>query len=191
MTKAESYFIEQITPLVHRVKEHRLEVSKAKKIKGYLKELEEIEDEYIKYIRDIERLCFMVQSLHKGEVPDKRDFQTSKAADLTNAKLAERGKPKTPTAAITYELFKEGKSVQEIAKDRALVVGTIEGHLAQYVENGSIQINELVPSNKVDQIMKVLASDAVGLNEIKSQLPKNYTFGEIKLVMAHQKSKTS
>lgn len=187
LSKAKDYFVAQLTPLAERVRQHRLEVSKAKKIKGYSKELEGIEDEFIKYIRDIERIYFLVQSLHDGKTPLKNELTSSKASELTHSKLVDGKKTKTPTAEITYQLFKDGKNITEIAKERGLVEGTIEGHLAQYVENGSIDIHELVQEKKVTKIMTVLASDAVGLNEIKSKLPKSYSYGEIKMVIAHSK----
>lgn len=188
VTKAKDYFIDQLAPLAQRVKEQRKSISKEKKIKGYSKELEGLEDHFIKKIRDIERMFFLVGSLEEGKTPDQSTFQNSVARELSKAKVTEKKKDKTPTAQITYDLYKQGKSIKAISEERGLVEGTIEGHLAQYIENGTIPIEELVEEKKVIKILKVLESDAVGLNEIKTKLPANYSYGEIKMVIAHQKA---
>ena len=73
------------------------------------------------------------------------------AAKEENPKRERKEKPleeKTPTNIITYNLFKEGKSMVEIAKERNLAIGTIEGHLSSFVANGEIDINEMVSEEK-------------------------------------------
>ncbi len=40
------------------------------------------------------------------------------------------------TYSVTLELLREGKSLEEIARIRDLVIGTIEGHLARLIEQG-------------------------------------------------------
>ncbi len=184
--KAKTYFLEVLSPIAEKIQKQRQLVSKEKKVKVYLKELGELEDAFIKKIRDIERMSFLVTTLKTGETPS---FKPSTSQELTQRKLVTSKVPKDkkPTALITYELFQQGKSIKEIAHERNLVTGTIESHLAQYVENGTIPIEDLVDAKKVNQIVQVLESDAVGLAEIKSKLPKSYSYGEIKLVIAHQK----
>lgn len=44
--------------------------------------------------------------------------------------------PRIDTATVTYNLFKEGKSIQDIADERGLNVRTIEGHLLKCYEMG-------------------------------------------------------
>ena len=192
LEKARDYFLNILAPTVTNIQEHRKSVSKQKKVKAYLKELTEVEDAFIKQIREIERMSVLVNSLKNGKIPSNDQMLDTTSAKLSKAKAdsAKTAKDKTPTAEISYELFKQGKTINEISEQRGLVIGTIEGHLAQYVENGAISIQELVSEKKVEKIMKVITSDAVGLGEIKSKLPKDYTYGEIKLVMAHVKSES-
>ena len=185
--KAQAYFLDRLKPIAEKIQTHKKTVSEKKKVKGYLKELGEIEDGIIKQIREIERMYFVVSSLSQGKIPEKEPA-TSVATKLTQTKVETKKASKTPTSEITFKLFKSGKTIEEISEERGFVISTIEGHLAQYVESGNIPINELVKENRVEKIMKVLESDAVGLGEIKSKLPKDYSFGEIKLVLAHQKA---
>lgn len=184
--KAQSYFLEILSPIAEKVQAHRQNVSKEKKVKAYLQELTDLEEAYIKKIRDIERMSYLVKTLKTGKAPS---FTPSASQLLTQKKLKDSTpqKDKKPTALITYELYQQGKGIKEIANERNLVAGTIESHLAQYVENGTIPIEDLVDPKKVKKIVGVLESDAVGLSEIKSKLPKNCSYGEIKLVIAHHK----
>ena len=188
LKKAKDYFLAILSPTTEKIQTHRQAVTKEKKVKAYLKELDALEDHFIKKIRDIERICFLANTLKSGESPDS-GFTPESASQLLKNKLnKETPKDKTPTAAITYELYRQGKTIEQIANIRNLVTGTIEGHLAKYVEKGGIPIHDLVEEKKVQKIMEVLGSEAVGLGEIKSKLPKSYTYGEIKLVIAYTKS---
>ena len=58
-------------------------------------------------------------------------------------------KPKTPTRQISFEMWQEGKTIEQIAAERGYVVSTIEGHLTPYVESGDIAIEKLVNSEAI------------------------------------------
>lgn len=94
-------------------------------------------------------------------------------------------KNKIDTKAESFKLYKEGKRVEEIAKERNLTQQTIEGHLAHYVSSGEININELVSREKVlliEPIAKTFSGKS--LTPIKEKLGRDVSFGEIKLVIA-------
>ena len=68
------------------------------------------------------------------ETHDRQAF-----SPLTNfaSPTSKRPKPATnPTAQVTLELYRSGKSIPEIAAERGLVETTIEGHLATAITNG-------------------------------------------------------
>lgn len=95
------------------------------------------------------------------------------------------GEKKVDTKAETYKLFCEGKSIQEIAKERSLTVQTIEGHLAHYVEAGEIEIEKLVSRERIDSITKAAKDgNERSLAILKEKLGQGFGFGEIKLVLA-------
>ena len=94
-------------------------------------------------------------------------------------------KNKIDTKAESFRLYKEGKHVEEIAKERNLTQQTIEGHLAHYVSTGEINISELVSREKVlliEPVAKALSGKS--LTPIKEKLGREISFGEIKLVIA-------
>ena len=91
--------------------------------------------------------------------------------------------PKKDTKQISYELYLQGKDINEIAQERGLVATTIEGHLAHYVGTGLLDIEELVAEKKIAVIMQ--AFDEKGkesLKLIKEHLGDEFSYGEIRLV---------
>jgi hypothetical protein len=101
-------------------------------------------------------------------------------------------KPKVDTKAESFKLYKEGMTVDEIAKTRNFTIQTIEGHLSHYVSNGEINIEELVSREKLLLIEPVIKNFAGGsIAPIKQKLGSDIGFGEIKLVLAWQEFQKS
>ncbi len=69
---------------------------------------------------------------------------------LTEKKIAK--KVKEETKKISYDLFREGKTIAQIAEERKLSINTIEGHLAYYVGTGEIPIGKFVSQEITDLI---------------------------------------
>ena len=94
-------------------------------------------------------------------------------------------KKKGETQAESFSLFRSGLTVEEIAEHRNLKRTTIETHLAQYIETGELELDELVPDEKVERIKPVaMRSDLKTLTEIKRELGDEVSFGEIRMVIA-------
>ena len=98
----------------------------------------------------------------------------------------EKSAPKPDTKLESLKLYKEGKSVTEIASTRNLAVSTIESHLAHYVRTGEVSIDELVSREKIVLIEPALNSFDGSFAPIKERLGNDVSYGEIKLVMAHR-----
>jgi uncharacterized protein YpbB len=100
--------------------------------------------------------------------------------------------PKIDTKAETFKLYKNGKTVSEISKERNLTNQTIEGHLAYYVQKGQINIDDLVSREKIVLIEPIVKRFSGGsITPIKEKLGSDISFGEIRLVLAwveHRKS---
>ncbi len=111
------------------------------------------------------------------EKPAKRERKEKKTTTNSN---------KVDSKLQSYTLFKEGKTVAEIAATRNLALQTIEGHLAYYVSLGEIKIEELVSREKIVIIEPALEGHdkTLGLTPIKEKLGNEISFGEIRLVVA-------
>jgi uncharacterized protein YpbB len=94
-------------------------------------------------------------------------------------------KKKGDTHAESFRMYKEGKSVTDIAKERNLTVNTIEGHLAKFVRQGDISIHELVSREKFVLIESALEDfDGISVVPVKQKLGEGISYSEIRLVMA-------
>lgn len=94
------------------------------------------------------------------------------------------------TKRQTFKLFTEGHSIEKIAELRNLSRTTIEGHLTFYVQQGILSIEQVMDPAKITAIQ--LAVEKIGgkiLTPIKESLGEEYTFSEIRYVMAHLESK--
>lgn len=119
-------------------------------------------------------------------------FDSSATPKKKSARKIKEEKPKkvkVDTKLQTFKLFTSGKSIKEIANERSLTVGTIENHLAHYVEQGELNINDIVTPQHQKIIRGIIRSfdKAYALSEVKSLLPPDYSYAEIKLVIADMK----
>lgn len=92
--------------------------------------------------------------------------------------------PKTPTREISYNLYKQGMTLEQIAAERGLVKDTIAGHLASYVKEGKIGLRALISSaheKKIRDFMKA-HPELEHFSEIKEALGAGIDYYEIKLV---------
>ena len=90
------------------------------------------------------------------------------------------------TQLETLDLFTKGKGIEEIAKARELVVGTVVEHLCFLISKGLIKnIDALVDKKKQEKIFKAIKKVGVEkLTPIKEELGEEISFDEIKIVRA-------
>ncbi len=91
----------------------------------------------------------------------------------------------TDTKTQSFNLFKQGKTITEIAKERNFAVSTIEGHLAYFIGTGQINIDEMVGIEK--QIEVKAAIEKLGAENYKTifdELKGIYSYSEIRMVAA-------
>ncbi len=98
-------------------------------------------------------------------------------------------KPKKPDSKLlTFEMFQQGKTIEEIATERNFSPFTIEGHLAHFVALGQLAIDKLVSQEKIKAIENYITENKPeGLTPIKQALGDDYSYSEIKYVVQHLK----
>jgi hypothetical protein len=100
-------------------------------------------------------------------------------------KLNEQKKEdKKSTKQITFELFKSGLSVKEIAKERSLTTGTIESHLASFIPSGDVDILELIDIKRYKKLINAIENTKFkSLTELKEKVDKSFSFMELRMVL--------
>jgi len=98
--------------------------------------------------------------------------------------------PRIDTKQVSLDLFDRGLSMTQIADQRGLVLSTIEGHMAHWVEAGKVEINQLLSPEKQQTIEQELSRlQGKPFGEIKQALGADVSYGEIKLVQARRKGR--
>jgi hypothetical protein len=108
--------------------------------------------------------------------------QSSIVADFVEkaAKL-----PKPDTKKVSFELFKAGKTIEEIAAERGLTIGTIEGHLGHFIVLGELDISTLISQENLKEISDFLEENKTnlnGLSDIFTHFNGKYTYAQLRLV---------
>jgi len=94
-------------------------------------------------------------------------------------------KIKGETRQLTYELFKSGKSIVEIARERAMAVSTIESHLADAVAAGHLNIHAVVEETKIKKLSALIQEHPdYTLKALKDVLGEEFNYGEIRMILA-------
>ena len=119
---------------------------------------------------------FTVKKVGKAGKAGGKPKKSAKAVDK---------EPKADTKALSLELHKAGKTLTEIAGERKMVIGTIEGHLAHYVAKQEISAKDVIGARKLDKILEAIkALKTLQMNPIRAHLGREYSFGEIKIGLA-------
>lgn len=174
-----------------------------KKVKAYLQELADLDSLFFKQLQLINKAEAMVQSANDNSEFSKEKINTSaenkeRIEELNTIIPPSKGrkrerkekevikKEKINTKELSYNLYKQGKKVEEIAKERSMAIITIEGHLAHYVSLGLIDVKQFVEAEKMNNVITVSKTLTTPLlSDIKHLLGDEYTYSEIKFAMAY------
>ncbi len=96
------------------------------------------------------------------------------------------------SAEKSFKLYRQDKTVSEIAEERGLKETTIYGHLTDFLKEGKIQTSELIDSenkNRIESYLKeneLLDKKRLRLRPIKEELPDEVSYDEIRCVLAEK-----
>ncbi len=186
--KAVAYFTPILKKLSDDLKQHDKGLKDKTKIKTYRKELKELEQSIFNKTLALSRVNLLLEFTAEDKVLTKKDLEQTALHKSREKQKPIKNKDKTPTAEISFKLFKDGKTIEEIAQERGFVTGTIEAHLSQYVELGELDVFELVDKQKMTNILSLIDENTTGSGEVKAKLGDEYTWGEVRLAMAHYRS---
>lgn len=93
----------------------------------------------------------------------------------------EKGDKKS-TYQITYEMWLDKKSLDEIVQERKLTITTVQGHMARLIEEGKVSITEVLSDDKI-RSLEILFEGYTGgnLSDMKEKAGENFTYGELRI----------
>jgi len=82
-------------------------------------------------------------------------------------------------------LWQQKNSIKEIATIRTLTVGTIYGHFIKLIEDKSVDIADILPSEKIQELAKAFEGyQEESLNALKEQVGEKFSWDELKMFKA-------
>lgn len=188
---ASDYFMKRLKNEIDtRVQDHFNEVEKRPKMRKYLKSLHGLAFASFSKIQDFRQSGDLANGIAKGKnisvllqsLNDQKKQTIFQAKDIPRTVKPKKG----DSRKMSYEMYKKGKPVDEIARERMLTKGTIESHLLYYISEGLLDVSAIVTPKKYDIINSAIHKynfDSVA--ELKYLLGDNYTYSEIRAVMKH------
>jgi hypothetical protein len=123
---------------------------------------------------------------------DRNDLQVDPTEEPEEEKPKKPKPVKGATNHISLELFKQGKTVSEIASERSLAITTIETHLASFVATGEIKVTDLISAEKYEKLLKVMTGIKYeNLTDLRAQVGEEYTYGELRLITEDLKARAN
>lgn len=189
---AANWFLTILLEVIEDIKKHYDEFKIKAKTKKYLVDLKFLLQEFEKKKLKVSQAAAVTTAISNNLGITEVMHQVDKMFDpitietlIPDEKIKVTAK-KGITKEVSFELFKEGYTIPEIAKQRSMVESTILGHLTSYISEDKIKIEDLVAKDVVEKIMAVITKNPEGgLAEFKAELPNEYSFNDIRAVWTY------
>ncbi|MES2650855.1 MAG: helix-turn-helix domain-containing protein [Bacteroidota bacterium] len=204
---AENYFNPQFEKISNSIFELIEIVKMEKQTKEYLVELLEMEAMFYEQFKKMRKSKAMLEANLTGQEltkeslvslfkEAKRAEQIQKAYQLPNneelgsktrAQKKEKASkaPKEDTKDVTLKLINSGKTPEEIAKERKMTLGTIEGHIAYFVAKQELDPKLFMAAKKLTAMLAAIDElKSIKLNDLRDHLGRGYSYSEIKIAVA-------
>ncbi len=214
-TKAYTYFYPKLDELAF---DTLFVLEQSKKKKGFVlftEQLRTFEDQHIKMVLKLLKTNKMVELFVKDELFTNQNLQTKeqsvyKLNHLTTIhetlrkqllvsdddeieETQKKSKPKVVKESTTNKtlfLFKQKFTVEQIATQRKLSVGTIYQHITRLIAEEQIDITEVLSKKKLLQLQKIFEkNEEKTLTEIKSEIGDAFSWDELRLFKASNNTK--
>jgi hypothetical protein len=163
--------------------------SKARSRK-YLGELRDLEAVALQLMKGWQQARQLAAGLAGGTACTEIVLDTTTPSSSLTGAINSGEKPrKGDSQSITLAMFREGKSIDEIAAKRGLAVSTVEGHLLSFIPSGEVDIDCFVTPaqySAIDEALSTLALDSSS-SMVKSALGEAYSYTMIRAVQLHRR----
>lgn len=209
VAKGITYFTPLLEQLWYEVLLVEGKIANQKKVKQFFTELKELDNSLSETLKKLFRLEQMIQLAQSNQPFDKEKIHSAKLETLyteltgkinnilKNEKLfigeyslSKDDKPKKEkrsTYDITLQLWKEGKTVAEIAKERTLSQATIYSHIAKCIEQDKIAITEVLPEETINELNTIFKEneELTTLKSLYEKTEERYSWDELRLFRAY------
>jgi hypothetical protein len=138
-------------------------------------------DEIKKYLaRKTEAIQNQFKKVHVTLIEDEKDLERYTAKKKPDSKA-----PKKSTVDITYELWLDKTSIQDIATIRKLTPQTIESHLVKLIQSKKVSVRDILPQDKIKELGEAFKHyKEESLTAMKEQFGDKYSWDELRMFKA-------
>lgn len=192
------YFADQLDKTANYIRSLEFDLDN----KAYMKRLSNAIEELLfrielkrDVLRNLEDKTFSTSEYNRAkaravlgnEPKDGNPSASAKKKDKRATKEKKEKKPKGYSQHLSLTMYKDGKTISEIALERGLSVSTIASHLAYYATKGDLDIQSMISADHLRLMQEALDSPGGGytaLKELKDRIPSE----EISLFWTYMKS---
>jgi hypothetical protein len=208
------YFFEKLDALLYQILYKIEEVKRMKQMKQFYDELQTIEElqtntvlrlmkakkmiETIVEKRPIEKVSLHSQAIKSYKINKLErvfeDYKNNNQALISveeddNLYLPKKKKTdktaKKPTTQITYEMWVENNSIEEIVQLRKLSHATILGHFTKLIKDKAVAISDIMPQDKIEILTQEFEQyTEESVTPLKEKLGDAFTWDELKMFKA-------
>lgn len=186
LTAAKNYFepflkdfSKQINALVKKLKG-------TKGVKQYISELQSVELFFYGQLQKIYKAEALLNAIIENSELTREKLKAPEHEE--NIKIERKAKkkkaPQVNTREVTLKLFNAGKSIDEIANERQLAVSTISKHITYWVEEGVIDVYNILDDDDVFEITEAfMQAKTYALSPVKEIVGEKYSYNELRFVL--------
>ncbi|MBN7815650.1 helix-turn-helix domain-containing protein [Algoriphagus pacificus] len=209
--KGGQYYRELIANSLKKILSQAGLVEQFSRTKKYLDGLESVEESLLRKYVELSKLGRLIEAISSGNTPGRMEdldeeilslrrqfiFKAKEQAaekikgikSKTGRKKSGGLKPKRQKGdsfEVTYLLYTQGKTIEEISKERSLAQSTIKSHLAHGIETGRVELENCLPEYVISEIKDQLEKQT-SMTELREYFNGKYDYGTIKMVIAGNK----
>lgn len=185
---AVDYFNQQLDEtLLKPIQEHSKDFRKKKNIKSYIQNLTILENTIQSKKQQLKQVVQLTAGLVNGSDTASLLHKYAKNKKQQDEPAIKSKKPaKGESKKITLQLYKEGKNIEDIQKERDMARSTIEGHITEFIKTGDISVYDYISAEKINTILPLVKdSNDLKASPIKEQLGEACSYNEIRAVINH------
>jgi len=190
---ASAFFMNAMEEIISSIKNHADKMKVKKRVKTYLTSLSDLlyacERKKIQLTQATKYSEALMKGIDEESFRVLNEEQKNVLIQVEEFRESKSAKPKKGDSnKMSLQLFREGKSVQEIAKIRELAASTVESHLAAFILTGEIDVHEILSPQKVITILKAIEeTEGAGSSAVRNALGENYSYSDIRAVQNYRR----
>jgi hypothetical protein len=187
VNKGIAYFIKTLfEDIIKPLQEHIAPLKHATKVKKYVNEAFAIESLLNQQLQKIMQASYGEFIFCKDSSVYKQYITVISDHSVITKPQKKSVPVKGNSQAESLAMFKEGKTIAEIAVMRQLTESTIAGHLSVFVKTGELNVLELLTEEKVNIILPVVKEiGGNAVTPIKEILGDDCSYADIRIVLNH------